>query len=210
MSEFHPSTKVAITRGRMHLGLLIPWFALISQAQPSAPVIVLIGVPGSGRTEQAAILNRERHMAVISADDLVARNPQAFEKSRKSAIPGFDPRLDPAMNRLVEDALRSVDLSKGLVLAGYPASKDQGDYLVSLREKLNLPKALVLHLVVSDDVARKQLKREKSPDVEQQIINYHRELDFARIYFPQADIRNIDANRSRAEVAKDIRKFLPK
>jgi adenylate kinase family enzyme len=191
------------------LGILIPWLALMAHAQPAAPIVVLIGIPGSGRAEQASLLQRERHMAVISADDLIKHHPEAFEKSRNSPISGFDPRLDPAMNGLVEEALRSSDRSKGLVLAGYPASKAQGDYLVLLREKLNLPKAIVIHLVVPDDVARKQLRKEKVPDVEQQIINYHRELDFARIYFPQADIHDIKANRKSTEVAKDIQKFLP-
>jgi adenylate kinase family enzyme len=173
-------------------------------------LIVLIGIPGSGKAAQAATLNRERHMVLISADDLIARNPQAFAKSRTSEISGFDARLDPAMNGLVEQALRAADLSKGVVLSGYPASKAQGEFMVSLREKLSLPKALVLHLIVPDSIARKQLAKEKFPDVEQQIINYHRELDFARIYFPQADLHDIDASRKPGKVAKDIRKLLPK
>ena len=76
-------------------------------------------------------LKNRRGMTAISADDLIARNPQAFEKSGKSAIRGFDPRLDPAVNGLVEAALSTAGLSKGLVLVGYPAEKAQGDYLVS-------------------------------------------------------------------------------
>jgi adenylate kinase family enzyme len=193
----------------VHLGFLIPWLALVSHAQAGGPVVVLIGVPGSGTAAQAATLKNQRGMTVISADDLIAHNPHAFEKSRTSAIPGFDPRLDPAVNGLVEAALSAADLSKGLVLVGYPASKAQGDYLVPLREKLNLPKALVIHLVVPDDVARRQMKKEKVLDVEQQLHNYHRELDFAREYFPQADIRDIDGNRKPGKVANDIHKLLP-
>jgi len=65
-------------------------------------------------------------------------------------------------------------------------------------------------MAVPDDVARKQLKREKALDVEQKLLNYHRELDFARDYFPQADIRDINGNRKPGEVADDIRKLLPK
>ena len=210
MTVFHQRTNDATARRRALLGFLIPSFALVLHAQASGPVVVLIGVPGSGRAEQAAILKNQRGMATISADDLIARNSQAFEKSRGSAIPGFDARLDPAMNGLVEAALSSADLSKGLVLVGYPASKAQGDYLVSLREKLNLPKALVIRLVVPDSVARKQLKKEKVLDVEQQLLNYHRELDFARGYFPQSDIRDINGNRKPGKVADDIRTLLAK
>lgn len=186
--------------------LLIP--SLHSWA--SGPVIVLIGLPGSSRAVQAAMLKSQNGMTVISADGLIARNPQVSEKSRNSPIQGFDPRLDPAVNELLEVALSTADLSKGLVLVGYPASKAQGDYLVSLRERLSLPKALVIRLVVPDDVARKQLKKNKVLDIDQQLQNYHRELDFARAYFPQADIRDINGNRNPAKVANDIRKLLPK
>ena len=190
------------------LGFLIPWLTLVSHLQAAGPVVVLIGMPGSGRAVQAERLKSQRGMTAISADDLIARNPQAFEQSRTSAIPNFDPHLDPAVNELVEAALNTADLSKGLVLVGYPASKAQGDYLVSLREKLNLPKALVIHLVVPHEVVRKRLKKDKIPDIEQHLQNYHRELDFARAYFPQADIREIDGNRKPGKVADDIRKLL--
>jgi len=62
---------------------------------------------------------------------------------------------------------------------------------------------------VPDEVARKQLKKAKVLDIEQHLQNYHRELDFARAYFPQADIREIDGNRKPARVENDIRKLLP-
>ena len=38
----------------------------------------------------------------------------------------------------------------------------------------------------------------------------HREIDFAHIYFPQADIHIVDATKSPAVVANEIRKVLPK
>jgi hypothetical protein len=56
-----------MTRDGVCLGILIAWLALMAHAQPAAPIVVLIGSPGSGRTEQASILQRERRMALISA-----------------------------------------------------------------------------------------------------------------------------------------------
>lgn len=194
----------------MCLGLLLPGLALIAHAQQTGPIVILIGVPGSGKTEQASILNRERNMPVISADELIARNPQAFEKARESPISGFNARLDPAMNGLVEAALLATDLSKGVILSGYPASTAQGEFLTGLRARLNLPRAIVIHLRVPDDVLRKTLTKDRVSDVEQQIINYHRELDFAHVYFPKTDLHDINGNRKADEVAKDIRKLLPK
>ena len=188
----------------------ITWAALAACAQAAGPVIVLIGAPGSGRATQATALKSERGMAAIFADELVTNNPKAFEKARNSVIPGFNPLLDPAMNGLVEEALAGVDLSKGLVLAGYPASKAQGDYLTMLREKLNLPAPIIINLVVPDKEVRKRLTKDKVADIESQLENYHRELDFVRVYFPQADIRDVNGDQKPAKVTAAIGKLLPK
>ena len=184
--------------------LALLWATTLFSAQAAAPLVLLIGTPGSGREEQAEILRKERGMTVISSDELIARNPQAFQKFTNPTLQGVDPHLDPALDSLVEEALRGADLSKGVVIAGYPAAKNQGDFLVSLREKYGLPKALVIHLKIPDEIARKRLKQQKGVDAEQLLKDYHRELDFAQQYFPQADIRDVDATKTRAAVAKEI------
>ena len=99
-----------------------------------------------------------------------------------------------------------MDLSNGVILDGYPASKEQGDYLANMRQQLNLPKPVIIHLRVPDTVVRKRLKNESPEDIEQRLKDYHRELDFARIYFPQADIHEVDGTKSPDAVAKAIRK----
>ncbi|HXK06583.1 MAG TPA: nucleoside monophosphate kinase [Verrucomicrobiae bacterium] len=185
---------------------------LASGLRAAGPLVVLIGAPGSGRATQAEILRKERGMAIISVDDLIARNQQMFERFKRPEIQGVDPHLDPALNPLVEEALKSADLTHGVVLYRYPAAKIQGDFLLSLREKLGLPKALVIHLRVPDDVARKRLEGEHVPaaDIEQQLKDYHREVDFVRVYFPEADIHDVDGNQTREKVAKAISKLLGK
>src|SRR3954466_4799177 len=87
-------------------------------AQSAGPLVVLIGPPASGKTTQAQILQKERGMAVISVEDLIAQNRQSFERFRRPEIQGVEPRLDPVLNRLVEERLRSVDRSKGVILDG--------------------------------------------------------------------------------------------
>ena len=145
---------------------------------------------------------------IIAADDLIARNQQKFARFKNPNIQGVDPQQDPAMNALVEEALGKVDVSKGVILEGYPAAKSQGDFLASLREKLNLPKTVVIHLRVPDDVVRKRLAKQKRSDLEQELKNYHREFDFVSLYFPQADIREVDGTKKPKDVAKEIRKLL--
>jgi adenylate kinase family enzyme len=193
--------------GRYLMGVAFS-VALAGQMQAAAPVVILIGPPSAGKTTQAQILKKDLGMALISADDLIAKNPELLQRFKNPSLQGVDPRLDPALNMLVEEALQSADLSKGVVLDGYPAAKTQADHRASLKNTLGLPRTIVIHLKVPDDVVRKRAKNENTAEVEQQLKNYHRELDFARSYFPEADIREVDGTRKPDDVAKEIRKLL--
>ncbi|MEO8593070.1 MAG: nucleoside monophosphate kinase [Candidatus Solibacter sp.] len=178
---------------------------LASAAYGAGPVVLVVGPPGSGRSTQAAILNKDLGMAVVAADALIASHAEKFQKNRTPTLQGVDPHLDPAMNDIVEEALRATDLSKGVVLDGYPASKIQGDFLTGL---LDMKQVVVIHLSVADDVVRKRLKKQDGRDIEQELKDYHREFDFIRTYFPEADIQTVDGTKSPAQVAKRIRKVL--
>jgi adenylate kinase family enzyme len=191
----------------LYLPVLVFWAAVAVPLHAAGVIVLLIGPPGSGRTTQAEFLRKDLGMPVIAVDDLIARNQHKFQKYKTPALNGIDPRLDPALNDLVEEALRTADLSNGVVLDGYPASKIQGDSLTAIRQKLDLSRAVVIHLSAPDDVVRKRLKGQ-SRDVEQELKDYHREFDFVRQYFPTADIRTLDATKEPAEVARQIRKVL--
>src|SRR4051794_3948004 len=107
-----------LARGAVVLG---SWAALAFPMCAAGPIVLLIGPPGSGRTTQAEILKKERGMPVISADDLIARNRETFHRPKTDSLTGIDPHLDPALNKLVEEALKTADLSRGVLLDGYPA-----------------------------------------------------------------------------------------
>jgi len=151
------------------------------------------------------MLQKDLGLAVIAADELIKKNPDKFQKNRIPSLQGVDTHLDPAMNDLVEKALTSTDLSKGVVLDGYPASKTQGDFLTTLRGKFDMSRATIIHLAVPDDVVRKRLAGQTGRDIEQELKDYHREFDFLQQYFPDADIHTLDAARPAAEIAKQIR-----
>ena len=192
-------------------GLIRTCLALCAIAFPAlaaGPIVLIVGPPGSGRTTQAEFLRKDLGMTVIAADDLIAHNRQKFQKYRIRNLEGVDPHLDPAMDALVEEALTKADSSKGVVLDGYPASKIQGDFLTGLRQKLQLPQPIVIHLSVPDNVVRSRLSGQQRPQLEQEIKDYHREFDFVRDYFPEANIRSIDGTRSPADIAKEISKIV--
>ena len=177
-------------------------------AQSAAPLVVVIGPPASGKTTQAEILRKERGMAIISVEDLIAQNRQAFQKFRRPEIQGVEPRLDPVLNRLLDERLRNIDRSKGVILDGYPASKEQGDHLTSLIAEFQFSRPIVLQLRVTDAEVRRRAAKSGRQDVDQGLKDYHRELDFAQTYFPQDHIHQIDGAKSIQEVAREIRKIL--
>jgi adenylate kinase len=193
---------------RSNLGVYLLMVSGAVYAQSARPLIVLIGPPASGKTTQAQILQKERGMQLLTVEDLIAQNHQAFERFRHPEIQGVEPRLDPVLNRLVEDRVRATDRSKGVILDGYPASKEEGDHLALLVTEFQFASPTVLQLVLSDAEARRRVQKTDGRDVEQDLKDYHRELDFARLYFSNARIREIDASKPVLEVAKQIRQVL--
>jgi len=147
-------------------------------------------------------------MLLLSVEDLIAQNRQAFERFRHPEIQGVEPRLDPVLNRLIEERLRAMDRSKGVILDGYPASKEQGDHLALLVTEFQFAPPVVLQLGLSDAEARRRARNSDVRDIEQDLKDYHRELDFARLYFSDTRVHEIDASMPVPEVAKQIREVL--
>jgi adenylate kinase family enzyme len=174
----------------------------------AGPVVIFIGAPGAGKSTQAEILRKERGMVLISADALIASNRNQFQRYKNPLLDGVDPLLDPALNPLVEQALRNADLSKGVVIDGYPAAVTQGNFLGELAQKMSLPKATVIHLKITDAEARKRLPTTNVIDLAQDLKNYHREADFAGTYFPNTALHEVDGMMKPADVAKAIAKIL--
>lgn len=181
-----------------------------SQSADKRFLIVLIGPTGSGKSTQAEFLKKRFAIPTIAVDDLITANPAALAKYRGTAGP---PQLNPAIDALVAETVTSLDLTKGVALDGYPASKDQADHLAALAAKLNLPPPIVIQIDLPDDVARQRLKKRRRPEdkpelIEERLKNYHREMDMIRSYYPQANIWTINGNKPIAEVSSTIEAIL--
>jgi len=192
----------------MRLSFLFVCIATSIMASSAGPLVLLIGPPAGGKTTQSSALTKDLGIPVVSVDELIAANRQAFAKKSNAGTAPLDPRVDPAVNRLVEEKLRSLDLSKGVILDGYPAAAIHADYLKHLVQELGLPTPVIIHLQVPDDAVKKRSKGQQSPDVDQRLKDYHRELDFIRVYYPEAAIHDIDGTKSRDAIAKEIRNIL--
>lgn len=176
-------------------------------------VILLIGPTGSGKTTQAEFLKKRFGIPAIAVDDLIQGNPAALAKNRRPGITPGPSQLNPAIDGLIAERLASLDLTKGVVLDGYPATKDQADHFATLVEKHDLPPPIVIQIDLPDDVARQRLKERRGIDdkpelIEERLKNYHREMDMIRSYYPQANIWTINGDKPAAVVSSTIEAIL--
>ncbi len=187
-------------------------FVLALTAAPNSKplILILIGAPGSGKNTQSAYLQKTYALPVISADQLVKANPDAVASIQTIGVPPIDPRQDSIMNQLVQAKLKTIDTTKGFILDGYPATKDQADFLASLMQQTQYPSPLVLQLDVPDSVAKKRLAKSRNPDdrepmLTQAIEDYHREMRFIQVYYPNVNIKQVNANQTREKVSQTIK-----
>jgi adenylate kinase len=197
-----PLTFVALV-----LALLV---TLTAASDPKPLILILIGAPGSGKNTQSAFLKKEYGIPVISADELVKANPDAVARIQTIGMPPIDPRQDLIMNQLVEAKLKTIDTSKGFVLDGYPATKGQADFLASRGQQTPSPAPLVLQLDVPDSVVKKRLAKstnpyDREPILSQAIADYHREMGFIQLYYPNVNIKQVDANQKPDKVSRAIK-----
>jgi adenylate kinase len=184
-----------------------------SQTGDKRYLIVLIGPTGSGKSTQTEFLKKRFGMPTIAVDDLIAANPAALAKYRPPGITPGPPQLNPAIDALVAAKISSLDLTKGVVLDGYPASKAQADNLAALATKLKLPPPIVIQIDLPDAIARERAKKRQRPDdtpalIEERLKNYHREMDMIRDYYPQANIWTIDGDKPIEVVSGTIEAIL--
>jgi adenylate kinase len=178
-----------------------------AQQLVTGPVVVMLGPPGSGKTTQAAEAAKYLKVPVVAVADLIRDNAAELQKVRRSGITGIEPETDPLINQFFEARLKKGDLANGMVLDGYPNTKDHADFASKLTDTGVISKAVILHLLIPDEVVRKRLggkERRLSASDEQRLKDYHRETMALKIYFPKAEIIEIDGTKSRSAVTKKV------
>ncbi len=181
-------------------------------ASSAPPLIILIGPPLSGKTTLVDSITRTYGVPSISVEDLIKDHAAELEHLRGQGMSMAEMRYDPAMSRYLQERLKTADLSHGLALDGYPATLVQAEDLAKMVPGLNL-KPIAFQLQVPDDVIRERSKKtgrrsDSSRILEQRIKDYHREMDAISLYFPNANIVALDANKPEAEVWKAMQAAL--
>jgi adenylate kinase len=174
-------------------------------------VVILVGAPESGKSTQAAFIQKRYKIPVIAIEDLIKKNPAAFKKQKQAGAPNLDLRMDPAVIDLFKKKLESIDTRRGFVSDGFPASKEQADALAAMVRENRLSNPVVIQINVSDEELQARAKKNPKTDLTQlarQIEDYHREMDMLRSYYPQANIWEINGARTPEDVSGTIEGIL--
>jgi len=151
-------------------------------------VIVLIGPPGSGKTTQAQLLVKKYKIPTVAADQLRAKAGNSAEK----------------LNGLLREEVLRAEPAKGFVIDGYPATRAEAEYLGKVVKEARLPPPIIIQIDVPDAEVRKRMKGSAGSDFEQRLAQYHKELEMAQSYYPQADIWTIIGTLPPNEVFKTV------
>ncbi|MDX2150473.1 MAG: nucleoside monophosphate kinase [Bryobacteraceae bacterium] len=118
-------------------------------------VLLLFGPPGSGKGTQSASLGRWLQIPVVSTGHLLRSEVEegtplglvAKDLLARGALVG-----DAVMNDMIAARLRRPDCGNGVILDGYPRTRQQAEYLDQLLPERGLPEPLVLHFDAPDPV----------------------------------------------------------
>ncbi len=155
-------------------------------ASERGPVILVIGRPGSGKTVNAQKISRRYHIPAISMSDLLKESGgwgKAGSKKRLEAqVASGDLVSDELSVKLLEQRLGKLDTRRGFVLDGFPLTVKQAQYLERVTSQRGLGEPVVVHLTVSDSVARQRMldrgRADDKPDIiERRLAEYHAQAE---------------------------------
>src|SRR5688572_29427651 len=110
--------------------------------------IVLMGVQGAGKGEQAKFIEQKYHIPQVSTGDLfrAMRTREDDLAKRVQAIMAAGNLVDDdTTNEVLVDRLSKPDAANGVILDGYPRSQGQVDFLMNfLKQKGETINAVLL------------------------------------------------------------------
>ena len=112
-----------------------------------AGVVVLLGPPGAGKSEQSRRLTERHSIPVISTGDLLrdhVRRGTPLGLQADSYMKAGKLVPDSLMNPILEDRLSQPDCERGFILDGYPRTLAQAESLGGLLKNKGLPTHIIL------------------------------------------------------------------
>jgi adenylate kinase len=128
--------------------VLSPGFSRTAEKESSpALVVVLLGPPGAGKSEQSRRLTERHSIPVVSTGDLLrdhVRRGTPLGLQADSYMKAGKLVPDSLMNPILEDRLSQPDCMRGFVLDGYPRTLAQAESLDALLKLRGLSPHVIL------------------------------------------------------------------
>lgn len=228
------SYKIIVTAA----ALIFAGAPIISAAQSDAgPYIVMIGTPASGKSVNSELISktydipwvnvREMLLAEVKKESKKGRSTAAMahkrgaasskrKQSYKAAVAKLEAGElinDDSLNALVASEILSPKASGGFILDGYPMTVDQAEFLDSILELRQMIPLTVIYLNIPDEVALQRMKERGRSDDKRDIGKDRLRIFNSMIgplvdYYGEEIVNEIDATKSKAEIAAEIANIL--
>lgn len=117
-------------------------------------IIIFIGIQGSGKGTQAAIIAKRLEIAHISTGDLLRKATGKLKEKVDSYMNEGKLIPDGLMIKIIEERIDKPDCEKGFILDGFPRNLEQAKELDKI---LDIDK--VVEIAITDEEAIKRLSK---------------------------------------------------
>ena len=179
-------------------------------------VLILVGPPGSGKTEQAGRLSKKYKIPSISLASVLSdqmKRGGKVPKGLRASVAAGELLDDQTAIELVGVRIDRPDTARGFILDGYPASEAQAKHLEEFVSRHKLPPPIVLVLTAPDEVIRERmLKRKRADDtpanIERRIEAFHKERAFLEKWYTTQNSVTADSTGTPEVVFAQVERAL--
>lgn len=176
-------------------------------------LLIILGMPGSGKDTQIEELCKRREAYVIRVGDLVREKAKADPQIAKDLEEGnlVD---DQMVNDLIKSTVDSTANDAFIISDGFPRDIKQAEWFEQFLKENSIELENVMLLHVDEEVALERLLKRGRDDDEQEIIRHRLDVfkretgEVVDYYSGRSNFLHIDGNGTPAEVVEQIRNKL--